>query len=127
MSLAARAASLALALLTLLPGSGASAQEQVTEANGALLRALDKITGETEDLQVPAGKARQYEGIIVSVEDCRFPTGNPAGNAFAHVTIWTVDAQDKPIFSGWMVAGSPALNALDHRRYDVWVLRCITL
>ncbi|MGB1970407.1 MAG: DUF2155 domain-containing protein, partial [Paracoccaceae bacterium] len=27
-------------------------------------------------------------------------------------------------FMGWMVASSPALNPLDHRRYDVWVLRC---
>ena len=29
-------------------------------------------------------------------------------------------------FSGWMVASSPALNALDHSRYDIWVLRCMT-
>ena len=29
-------------------------------------------------------------------------------------------------FAGWMIADSPALNALDHPRYDVWVLRCIT-
>jgi len=33
---------------------------------------------------------------------------------------------DKPVFKGWMIASSPALNALDHPRYDVWVLRCIT-
>jgi hypothetical protein len=30
-----------------------------------------------------------------------------------------------PVFSGWMVASSPALSALDHPRYDVWVLNCI--
>ncbi|MEZ5716636.1 MAG: DUF2155 domain-containing protein [Paracoccaceae bacterium] len=36
------------------------------------------------------------------------------------------EARDDPIFTGWMVASSPALNAMDHRRYDVWVLRCIT-
>ncbi len=27
-------------------------------------------------------------------------------------------------FSGWMIASSPALNALDNPRYDVWLLRC---
>ncbi|MGB0800115.1 MAG: DUF2155 domain-containing protein, partial [Planktomarina sp.] len=27
---------------------------------------------------------------------------------------------------GWMVASSPALNALEHPRYDIWVLRCKT-
>ena len=31
-----------------------------------------------------------------------------------------------PVFAGWMVASSPALSALDHARYDVWVLRCVT-
>jgi hypothetical protein len=30
------------------------------------------------------------------------------------------------VFSGWMIADSPALSALDHARYDVWILRCLT-
>ncbi|MDA9980314.1 DUF2155 domain-containing protein, partial [Yoonia sp.] len=29
-------------------------------------------------------------------------------------------------FAGWMLASAPALNAMDHPRYDVWALRCIT-
>ena len=29
-----------------------------------------------------------------------------------------------PRFSGWMFASSPALSALDHPRYDVWVVSC---
>ena len=36
------------------------------------------------------------------------------------------DGADQPVFSGWMIASSPALNALDHARYDVWVMRCKT-
>ena len=28
------------------------------------------------------------------------------------------------LFSGWMLASSPALNALEHPVYDVWVLDC---
>jgi len=31
-----------------------------------------------------------------------------------------------PDFDGWMIASAPALNALDHARYDVWVMRCKT-
>jgi hypothetical protein len=31
-----------------------------------------------------------------------------------------------PVFSGWMIASSPALSAMDHPRYDVWILRCDT-
>ena len=30
----------------------------------------------------------------------------------------------RQIFKGWMFASSPALSALDHPRYDVWVLSC---
>jgi hypothetical protein len=47
-------------------------------------------------------------------------------DAFALVQIkdWP---RDETLFEGWMMASSPALNALEHPRYDVWVLRCKTL
>jgi hypothetical protein len=28
------------------------------------------------------------------------------------------------LFEGWLIASAPALNAMDHPRYDVWALRC---
>jgi hypothetical protein len=31
------------------------------------------------------------------------------------------------IFAGWMFASSPALNALEHPVYDVWVIDCKTV
>ena len=31
---------------------------------------------------------------------------------------------EAPAFHGWMIASSPALSALEHSRYDVWVIRC---
>lgn len=34
------------------------------------------------------------------------------------------DDGDKTLFSGWMFASSPALNALEHPVYDVWVVDC---
>lgn len=118
-----RGATLALALLA----APAFAQQEVSEGTGAVLRGLDKISGLLSDLEIASGDSRVYGKLLVSVEDCRYPTGNPAGNAFAHVTIHDTIPADRPVlFSGWMVAGSPALNALDHQRYDVWVLRCIT-
>jgi hypothetical protein len=112
------------ALLCLLP-LAAMAQEDVTEGNGAVLRGLDKITGQVTDLEMPLGTSRSFGRIEVSLEDCRYPTGNPAGDAFAHVTVRPGPGLD-PVFAGWMIASSPALNALDHPRYDVWLLRCTT-
>ena len=57
--------------------------------------------------------------------ECRFPTGNPSGDAYMLLTIHYNNAPE-PIFRGWMIASAPALNALDHQRYDVWALRCTT-
>ncbi|MCC7321581.1 MAG: DUF2155 domain-containing protein [Rubellimicrobium sp.] len=120
-------ATLALGLAALLIAPPSLAQQQVSEGTGAVLRGLDKISGVLSDLEIASGDSRVYGKLLVSVEDCRFPSGNPAGNAFAHVTIRDTIPADKPVlFAGWMVAGSPALNALDHPRYDVWVLRCLT-
>ena len=48
---------------------------------------------------------------------------DPASDAFTFLTI--DDSRDRErVFQGWMVASSPALNALDHPRYDVWALSC---
>lgn len=115
--------SLALAGASAVP---LAAQDQVSQGSGAVIRALDKVTGVVSDLELPNGTAVNYGRIIISVEDCRFPSGNPAGNAYAHVTVWPNGGEGPALFNGWMVAGSPALNALDHPRYDAWVLRCIT-
>ena len=76
----------ALALALLLPAA-ALAQDQVAEGRGAVLRGLDKISGALTDMELAIGERRAYGRIEVSVEDCRFPVDNPAGNAFAHVTI----------------------------------------
>ena len=45
--------------------------------------------------------------------------------AYAYLVIRDM-ARGRDMFSGWMLASSPALNALEHPRYDVWVVRCIT-
>jgi hypothetical protein len=65
----------------------------------------------------------QFGRLEITLSDCRFPSEDPASDAFAHVDI--VDTLSQSLaFSGWMIASSPALNALDHARYDVWVMRC---
>lgn len=99
-----------------------AAQEGVS-APGGLIRVLDKLTGQVEDLDIARGQTVALGRLALLLDDCRYPAENPAADAEAHLTI--VDAQVQgPVFSGWMIASSPALSALDHPRYDVWVLRC---
>lgn len=92
---------------------------------GAVLRTLDKVTGAVFDIEVASGQTMGYGTLEITLSECRYPSNNPAGDAFAHLTVMD-GSKRQDIFEGWMIASSPALMALDHARYDVWVLRCIT-
>jgi hypothetical protein len=106
-------------------GQNIEREERVEAALGvgAVLRALDKVSGATADIELAAGASARFERLTILLVECRYPADNPEGDAFAQLVI-TYDGQVDPAFAGWMVASSPALSAMDHRRYDVWVLRC---
>ena len=102
-----------------------TAAERVAVGAGAVLRGLDKVNAQTLDIEILNGTSVRYERLIIDLGECRYPEGNPSGDAYAFLTI-REDGKPQPIFQGWMLASSPALNALDDARYDVWVLRCKT-
>lgn len=98
-------------------------EEQAQRGVSAVLRGLDKVNGRNVDVDIPTGGSAEVFGLIVTLTECRYPVTNPTGDAFAYVTIR--DPQNGEVFfDGWMIASSPALSALDHARYDVWVIRC---
>ena len=113
-------------VLILLALVAAPAQaQQVTSASAAVLRALDNVSGTSKDLDITRGQTVRVGSLEVQMTDCRFPAGNPAGDAFAELEIKETGTETK-IFSGWMIASAPALSALEHPRYDIWVIRCTT-
>lgn len=112
-------------LSCILLASAAMAQVVTANGTGVTLRALDKRTGKVEDLQIVNGQSATFGRITVTANECRYPEGDAAGDAFASLTITEVE-KDAPVYQGWMIASSPALNPMDHARYDVWVLRCTT-
>ncbi len=111
-----------IALLFLCFAVPAAAQ-QATTAPGGTLRVLDKITGRTQDVEFRNGQTQMIGLLAVTMSECRYPSGNRSGDAFALLAIVYNNAADA-VFRGWMIASAPALNALDHPRYDVWALRC---
>ena len=113
------------ALVAALWLPGIAMAQVAADGNGAVLRALDKVSGEVVEFDLTPGMTKQMGRIQVTLGACRYPTGNPAGDAFAFVSIRNA-GQDTTLFQGWMIASSPALNALDDPRYDVWVIRCTT-
>ena len=100
-----------------------NAQEQTNTADGALLRGLDKVSGEVVDFGIKSGEIYSLWKLEVKLLECRYPINNPVGDAFAHLTI-SQDKSENDLFRGWMIASSPAINPLEHARYDLWVLRC---
>lgn len=115
-----RLAAAALCLLT-----GPAVAQDFADSDAGILRWLDKLTGETADIELVLGQEAVSGRLSIRLDACRYPADNPASDAQAHLTVRD-SSLPEPVFEGWMVASSPALSALDHARYDVWVLRCVT-
>ena len=75
------------------------------------------------DLDLRVGETAPVGRLEVTLGECRYPEDNLAGEGYAWLVIRD-PSREATVFEGWMVASSPALNALDHPRYDVWVIRC---
>lgn len=114
-----------LLLAAALPLAATAQEAEVTRGTGALLRGLDKVNASVTDMDLATGAQASFGRLTVRLDECRYPADDPAGEAYAFLTI-TDTATGDELFSGWMLASSPALNALEHPRYDVWVLRCKT-
>lgn len=133
---------LAAAVSAMVAG-GASANTLV-QKNEATLRALDKITGRSADIVVKVDQPVVFGSLRVELRACfqappeevpesaaflRIASTQPVAvetmeAAVAATTVATVSDDNPILFSGWMYASSPGLNALEHPVYDVWVIRC---
>lgn len=92
----------------------------------AVLRLLDKVTARVSTVEAPVGEAVRFGTLQMIVRTCdkRPPEDPPESAAF--LDIWEVRPGEPAtsLFRGWMFASSPALSALEHPVYDVWVLDC---
>lgn len=91
------------------------------------LRALDKSTARTTTLRAKVGTTIEYGSLFIKTQACRKsdPLSKPEDAAF--VQVWEVPLgkeKSEWIFSGWMFSSSPAVSAMDHAVYDIWVIDC---
>lgn len=99
------------------------AQPADTQRAGIVqLRGLDTLNGTVSDFEVPLGGTTSFGHLEITAEACRVPD-DAVADSFALLRIRDI-REEEPRFTGWMFASSPALSALDHPRYDVWVLSC---
>ncbi len=92
----------------------------------AVLQTLDKVTARVSTVDVPVGGAARFGTLLIRVMHCdkRPPEETPESAAFLEIAEQRVGESPVRLFTGWMFASSPALNALEHPVYDVWVLDC---
>jgi hypothetical protein len=98
-------------------------------AIGVILGGLDKVAARTAKFEVNLKQKVFYNTLIVTALACktRPPEEPPESAAFLEIQERKSDGTVQKIFSGWMFASSPALNALEHPVYDVWVVNCKTV
>lgn len=113
-------------LLTIFCVSLAHAVVPTEERNRAVLRVLDKITARVSELSIPLNSPFKFGTIIITVRSCRetVPEETPESAAFIEINETKPDKQETKVFSGWMFASSPALSAMEHPVYDLWVMKC---
>lgn len=92
----------------------------------AVFSGIDKITGRIITFDVYINETVQFGALQVTPRVCysRDETQPPKTTTFVEVDEITLDRKIRRIFTGWMFANSPGLNAVDHAVYDVWLKEC---
>jgi hypothetical protein len=119
-----RAAGIALALgSSFLPQAASAAR---IENPVAVFSGLDKITGRITTFDVYVNETVQFGALQVTPKACYSRDQSEAQkiDGFVEVDEITLDRKIRRIFTGWMFADSPGLNAVEHPIYDVWLKDC---
>ena len=92
----------------------------------AAFSGLDKITGRITNFDVYINETVQFGALQITPRVCytRPPTETQRTSVFIEVDQVSLKGGTERIFTGWMFADSPALNAIDHPVYDIWLVDC---
>ena len=117
---------LTMAILGFVAAGASPALAQRIENNTAVFSALDKVTARISKFEVKLNETVRFGSLKVTPRVCysRPNTEQPKTTTFVEVDEVLLDGQEKRIFSGWMFAESPGLNAVEHPVFDVWLSEC---
>lgn len=92
----------------------------------AVFSGIDKITGRIITFDVYIDETVQFGALQVTPKVCysRPSSEAPKTTSFIEVDEITLERKIRRIFTGWMFADSPGLNAVEHPIYDVWLVNC---
>ena len=118
----------AACLASWTPRAGAQPAADAQPAGVAVLQGLDKVTARISTIRAPVGEAVTFGTLVIVARTCRKrpPEETPETTAFLEIFDDRPGEPPRAVFSGWMFASSPALSAMEHAVYDVWVIDCMT-
>lgn len=122
---------LATGALALVLTGGATAdlraQDETSSSVGAVLQGLDKVTARISTFEVPFDVPVRFGSLVIQARACHKapPTEPPESTVFLEIDETFEAARSRDLFTGWMFASSPAVSALEHPVYDVWVVDCM--
>lgn len=92
----------------------------------ALFGGLDKITGQIVEFEVPVAQTVRFGTLEITPSVCttRPVPQTPQPTAFVQISDLELSGERTRLFSGWLFADSPALNAVDHPIFDIWLTGC---
>jgi hypothetical protein len=108
--------------------ASSAAEAQRIENQTAVFAALDKVTARIRRLEAPLGQKEEFGALRITARACysRPPTETPKTSTFVEIDEVKRDGKLERIFSGWMFAESPGLNALQHPVFDLWLTECVS-
>ena len=94
----------------------------------AMLQGLDKVTARVSTLRAPINRTVHFGTLEIIARSCRKrpPEEPPESAAFLQIRDIKPGEAPEILFQGWMFASSPALSALEHPVYDIWVIDCLS-
>jgi|HigsolmetaGSP11D_1036233.scaffolds.fasta_scaffold07319_3 hypothetical protein len=118
--------SLSAIALSLAAAGPADAARPTLDRKIAVLQGLDKVTARVSKIEVPVGEGFGFGTLRITVRACRStrPEETPENAAFLEIQDLPPGGSPESVFSGWMFASSPAVSALEHPVYDIWVIEC---
>jgi len=112
-----------IAMIAAIAAGPAGAESMDT----VVLRGLDKITSRVSTFEALVGEPVEFGPLVIVARHCdkRPPEETPESAAFLEIDDRKLGQLPVRLFTGWMFASSPALSALEHPVYDLWVLDCV--
>lgn len=100
-------------------------------AQRAVIRGLDKVTGQARDYTLTVGRAARIGSLEVIARTCTRSAPEETPEVAIYLEVFDnppvragEETERREIFHGWMFASSPGLSALDHPNYDIWAIDC---